>query len=66
MYNEQDHIQVAKEGFGFGHNGEYKYRVMDRQNIGATHNTNRLEDAKKWFHKCAKYWNEQDELSNSC
>ena len=62
MYNEQDYIQTAKDGFGFGHRGEYKYRVMDRQNIGAIHHTNSMDDAKTYFHKCRKYWLEQDEL----
>jgi hypothetical protein len=65
MYSEQDHIEVAKEGFGFGHNGEYKYRIMDRQRIGATHHTNDLLDAKNWFHQCREYWIEQDELADS-
>lgn len=62
MYEEQDYIQTAKDGFGFGHQGKYKYRVMDRQKITATHHTNDLEDAKRWFHKCREYWMEQEDL----
>lgn len=65
MYEEQDYIQIAKEGFGFGHAGNYKYRVMDRQKIAATHHTNDLENAKRWFRKCREYWIEQDELASS-
>lgn len=65
MYDEQDYIQVAEDGMGFGHRGDYKYRVMDRQKIGATHHTNSLDDAKNWFHKCREYWIEQDELSTT-
>ena len=64
MYEEQDYIQVAKDGFGFGHKN-WKYRVMDRQKIGATHHTNDLDDAKNWFHKCRAYWLEQEELERS-
>jgi hypothetical protein len=60
MYDEQDHIETAKDGFGFGHGGAYKYRVMDRMNIGATHHTNDLEDARRWFRKCRAYWLEQE------
>ena len=63
MYDEQDYIETAKEGFMFGHRGEYKYRVMDREKIGATHYTNSLDDAKRWFARCRKYWLEQDVLS---
>jgi hypothetical protein len=61
-YAEEDFIQVAKEGFGFGFS-DYKYRVMDKQKIGATHHTNDLDDAKRWFHKCREYWIEMDFLS---
>ena len=64
MYDEQDHIQIAEKGFGFGHKGEYKYRVMDRRGIGATHHTNSMKDAKRWLHKCREYWIKQDELNN--
>jgi hypothetical protein len=63
MYDEQDYIEVAKEGFGFGHRGNYKYRVLDRQKVGVTHHTNCIEDAKKWLRKCRSYWVEQDELA---
>lgn len=65
MYDEQDYIEVAKEGFGFGHSGccNYRFRVMDRQKINAVHYTNSLRDAKKCFHKCRDYWLEQDELA---
>jgi hypothetical protein len=62
MYDEQDYIQTAKDGFGFGHHGDYKYRVMGRLNTGAVHHTNCLDDAKKYFHKCREYWLEQDAL----
>lgn len=65
MYSEQDYIEVAKEGFGFGYRGDYKYRVMDRQKIGAIHHTNDLKDAKRYFHKCREYWLEQDELAST-
>lgn len=61
-YDEQDYIEEARNGFGFGHNGQYKYRVLDRYKIGATHHTNDIDDAKEWFHKCRKYWLEQEEL----
>lgn len=61
MYEEQDYIQVAKDGFGFGHKS-WKYRVMDRQKITATHHTDDLENAKRWFRKCRAYWLEQEAL----
>lgn len=64
-YEAQDYIQEAKEGFGFGHSGQYKYRAMDRQKIGATHHTNDLEDAKKWFNMCREYWLEQEDMERS-
>jgi hypothetical protein len=63
MYDEQNHIEIAKEGFGFGHTGQYKYRVLDRQRIGVTHHSNDMDDAKKWFYECRKYWIAADELS---
>lgn len=56
MYNEKDHIQTAQEGYGFGHRGDYKYRVMDRQCISAVHHTNDIDDAKMYFYKCREYW----------
>ena len=62
MYEEQDYIQTAKDGFGFGGRGDYKYRVMDRQKINPVHHTNDMEDAKKYFHKCREYWLEQEAL----
>jgi len=65
MYDEQNYIETAKEGFSFGRRGEYKYRVMDRQKISAMHHTNSLGDAKKYFRKCREYWLEQDELAAS-
>ena len=64
MYKEQDHIETAKDGFGFGHRGDYKYRVLDRQRIGVTHHTNNLDDAKRWFNECREYWIEQDDLAS--
>lgn len=63
MYQEEDYIQTAPEGESFGHHRAYKYRVMDRQHIGATHHTNDLEDARRWFNKQRDYWNKQDQLA---
>jgi hypothetical protein len=63
MYDEQNHIETAKEGAEFGHHGQYKYRVLNRHRTGVTHHSNDLDDAKKWFHECRKYWIAADELS---
>ena len=59
-YKKEDYIQVASEGAGFGYRGEYKYRVMDKQRTNATHHTNCLCDAERWFYKCRGYWIEYD------
>ena len=60
-YNEQDYIQTADDDNLFGHRGDYKYRVLDKNKEFPTHHTNSYEDAKKWFNVCVEYWKEQDE-----
>jgi len=62
-YSEQDYIQEAKEGDGFGHRRSYKYRVMSKDKMFITHHTNSLADAKNWFNKCREHWMQMDEIS---
>jgi len=54
-YKESDFIQTAKDGEGFGHRRDYKYRVLNRTGH-YTHHTNDLKDARWWFKKCVALW----------
>jgi len=58
-YKEADYIQVAEEGASFGLFHGFRYRIVNRHGW-ATHHTNSLEDAKRWFEKCKAFWIECD------
>ncbi len=65
VYDEIDYIETAPEGSGFGHRGDYKYRVWNRTKTMPSHHTNSLDDAKAWFQKCRDEWaaNEAEQQS---
>lgn len=58
MYGKpEDYIETAEEGQNFR---GYKYRVLCKDKLFATHHSDDYEDARKWSKECIEYWVKQD------